>query len=73
MQTELTQPSPLLDANGKLTQFGWSRKPLLDYNLENTRFHCLQIKCGQCIYGIKVEEKYQHSFTKRVFETKRTQ
>ena len=39
MQNELTQPSPLLDADGKLTQVGWSRKPLLDCNLENARFH----------------------------------
>jgi len=44
MQHELTQPGPLLDANGKLTQVGWSRKPLLDCNLENARFHRFRIK-----------------------------
>ena len=44
MQNELIQPSPLLDANGKLTQVGWSRKPLLDCNLENARFHRFRIK-----------------------------
>lgn len=42
MQNELTQPGPLLDANGKLTQVGWSRKPLLDCNLENARFYKLR-------------------------------
>ena len=44
MQTELSQPGPLLDANGKLAQVGWSRKPLLDCNLENSRFHRFRIK-----------------------------
>jgi len=39
MQNELTQPGPLLDTQGKLTQVGWSRKPLLDCNLENARFY----------------------------------
>ena len=40
-QTELTQPSPLLTADGQLTQVGWSRQPLLDCNLENARFYSL--------------------------------
>jgi hypothetical protein len=44
MQTELTQPSPLLDENGRLAQVGWSRKPLLDCNLEKTRFHRFRVK-----------------------------
>jgi len=44
MQNELTQPGPLLDAQGKLTQVGWSRQPLLDCNLENARFHRFRIK-----------------------------
>jgi hypothetical protein len=39
MQNELTQPGPLLDARGKLAQVGWSRKPLLDCNLENVSFY----------------------------------
>ena len=43
MQNELTQPGPLLDANGKLMQVGWSRKPLLDCNLENARFYTLRL------------------------------
>ncbi|MBC7260606.1 MAG: DUF2804 domain-containing protein, partial [Chloroflexi bacterium] len=39
MQKEITAPSPLLDAQGKLIQVGWSRQPLLDCNLENLRFY----------------------------------
>jgi hypothetical protein len=42
MQTELTQPGSLLDANGRLAQVGWCRQPLLDCNLENTRFYALR-------------------------------
>lgn len=38
MQKEITQTGPLLDANGKLAQIGWSRLPLLDCNLERTTF-----------------------------------
>ncbi len=42
MQTELTQPGPLLQANGRLAQIGWARQPLLDCNLESARFHALR-------------------------------
>ena len=45
MQNELTQPGQLLDAEGRLAQMGWSRKPILDCNLENANFsrlHALQ-------------------------------
>lgn len=42
MQTELTQPSALLDPTGKLTQVGWSRFPILDCNLEAVRFYPLR-------------------------------
>ena len=41
-QKELQTPSPLLDAQGRLTQAGWSRQPLLDCNLENARFYPLR-------------------------------
>src|SRR5512135_2570871 len=41
-QAELTRPSPLLKANGQLTQVGWSRQPLVDCNLENARFYPLR-------------------------------
>lgn len=44
MQNELTQPGPLLNVNGRLAQVGWSRKPLLDCNLENARFHRFRVK-----------------------------
>jgi hypothetical protein len=39
MQNELIHPGPLLDRQGKLTQAGWSRRPLLDCNLENAYFY----------------------------------
>ena len=45
MQNEITQPGTLLDKQGHLSQVGWSRKPLLDCNLENANFytfHALQ-------------------------------
>lgn len=42
MQTELTQPGPLLHPNGSLAQIGWSRHPLLDCNLEAARFYRLR-------------------------------
>jgi hypothetical protein len=42
MQTELTQPGPLLQPDGRLAQIGWSRQPLLDCNLESARFYALR-------------------------------
>jgi hypothetical protein len=39
MQTELTQPGPLLDSAGSLAQVGWMRQPLLDCNLEEAAFY----------------------------------
>jgi len=42
MQTELTQPGPLLRPDGTLAQVGWSRQPLLDCNLEAARFYALR-------------------------------
>jgi hypothetical protein len=42
MQTKLTQQGKLLDANGSLTQVGWSPQPLLDCNLENARFYTIR-------------------------------
>lgn len=44
MQSELTQPGKLLDDKGKLTQIGWSRKQLLDCNLEKARFPRFRVK-----------------------------
>ncbi len=42
VQQELKEPSPLLDAAGRLTRVGWSRQPLLDCNLENVRFYAFR-------------------------------
>ena len=42
MQIELTQPGPLLDAQGRLAQIGWARQPRLECNLENARFYALR-------------------------------
>jgi len=42
MQTELSQSSPLLQADGSLAQIGWARQPLLDCNLEAARFYALR-------------------------------
>jgi hypothetical protein len=39
MQTEITQSSALLNRDGKPTQIGWSRQPMLDCNLENAAFY----------------------------------
>lgn len=39
---ELSQPSSLLNEQGRLVQVGWSRQPLLDCNLENARFYALR-------------------------------
>jgi hypothetical protein len=42
MQTELTQPGPLLQPNGKLAQVGWARQPILDCNLEAVNFYAIR-------------------------------
>lgn len=42
MQRMLKGPGPLLDAQGNLTDIGWARQPLLDCNLEKTRFYRLR-------------------------------
>jgi hypothetical protein len=39
MQTELTHEGLLLDETGKLAQVGWSRRPLLECNLERAAFY----------------------------------
>jgi hypothetical protein len=41
-QRELLGPGPLLDGQGRLTQAGWARQPVLDCNLENVRFYRLR-------------------------------
>jgi hypothetical protein len=42
MQIELTQPGMLLTQEGRLSQIGWSRQPLLECNLEAVRFYSMQ-------------------------------
>ncbi len=42
MQNELIQHGTLLNSDGKLSQIGWSRQPLLDCNLEAARFYRLR-------------------------------
>ncbi len=42
MQNELCQAGKLLDAQGTLTQVGWSRQPVLDCNLEHANFYALK-------------------------------
>jgi hypothetical protein len=42
MENELTQPGILLSPDGRLTQAGWARQPLLDCNLEASSFYILQ-------------------------------
>ncbi len=44
MQREITDKSNLLDEDGKLTQKGWAREPLLTYNRENIAASFLEIK-----------------------------
>jgi len=47
MQREITQPGPLLDERGRLTQVGWSRSPLLDCNLERAAFYAFPLNLAQ--------------------------
>jgi len=47
MQRELTQPGTLLDAQGRLTQVGWSRFPQLDCNLERVAFYSFPLSLFQ--------------------------
>lgn len=42
MQIELTKPGKLLNADGSLSQVGWSRQPLLDCNLELVNFYAIK-------------------------------
>lgn len=42
MQTELTQPGPLLNPDGDIAQVGWARQPILDCNLESARFYAFR-------------------------------
>jgi hypothetical protein len=41
-QIELTDPGLLLNPNGSLVQVGWARQPILECNLEYSRFYMLR-------------------------------
>ena len=43
MQNELTKNGPLLTPDGQLAQVGWSRRPLLDCNLEAANFYAAKV------------------------------
>lgn len=64
MQTELTHPGNLLNQDGSLAQVGWSRQPLLDCNLEQTRFYALR---GLQRFRIKRWDYYAIFTPKRFF------
>lgn len=64
-QHELTAPSPLLTPNGRLSQVGWARQPLLDCNLEAARFYPALLRPWQRLrvkrwdyYGITTPERF---------------
>jgi hypothetical protein len=47
MQTEITQPGPLLTPYGALSQVGWARQALLDCNLERAAFYSPPLRSMQ--------------------------
>jgi hypothetical protein len=65
IQHELTTPSPLLTAAGRLAQAGWARQPLLDCNLEAVRFYPALLRPLQRFrvkrwdyYGVTTPERF---------------
>lgn len=64
-QREILTPSPLLDAQGQLTQVGWARAPLLECNLEQVGFYPRPLRFLQWLrvkrwdyYGVTTPERY---------------
>ena len=64
-QHEIVTPSPLLDAQGRLTQVGWARAPLLDCNLEQVAFYPRPLRLLQRArvkrwdyYGVTTPDRY---------------
>lgn len=64
-QHEITAASPLLDNQGRLTQVGWARGPLLDCNLEQAAFYARPLRFLQGLrlkrwdyYGITTPERF---------------
>lgn len=66
MQTEITQSTPLLDADGHLNQVGWARHPILDCNLENAAFYPWMLRFWQ-FARIKVWDYYAIFTPQRFF------
>jgi hypothetical protein len=64
-QHEILTPSALLNAQGRLTQVGWARAPLLDCNLEQVAFYPRPLRLLQRLrvkrwdyYGVTTPERY---------------
>lgn len=64
-QHEITTASPLLDAQGRLTQIGWARAPLLDCNLEQVAFYPRPLRVLQRLrvkrwdyYGVTTPDRF---------------
>ena len=64
-QHEILTPSPLLDAQGRLTQVGWARAPLLDCNLEQVAFYPRPLRFLQRLrvkrwdyYGVTTPDRF---------------
>lgn len=65
IQREILTPSPLLDAQGRLTQVGWARAPVLDCNLEQVGFYPRPLRFLQRLrvkrwdyYGVTTPVRY---------------
>ncbi len=64
-QHEILDASPLLDDQGRLTQTGWARAPLLDCNLEQVNFYPRLLRFLQRLrvkrwdyYGVTTPDRY---------------
>lgn len=64
-QHEIVTPSPLLDAQGRLTQVGWAREPLLACNLEGVAFYPRPLRFLQRLrvkrwdyYGVTLPDRF---------------
>jgi hypothetical protein len=64
-QHEIIAPTPLLDAQGRLTQVGWARAPLLDCNLEQVACYPRLLRCLQRLrikrwdyYGVTTPDRF---------------
>ncbi|MBR6439853.1 MAG: DUF2804 domain-containing protein [Aeriscardovia sp.] len=58
---EITQPGPLLDAEGNLREAGWSRQPLLSY--DRTRIKASPLRIKEWDYYLVMNNHYGAAFT----------